>query len=72
MSGLEMALGGFSNLTLRAKVRSDDAIDQLHHFVTAAILVFFAILTGIVEFTSDTINCWNPGKYLWKHYQAIP
>ncbi|XP_076452653.1 innexin unc-9-like [Babylonia areolata] len=66
---LDTAMTTFTNLALRAKIRNDDGIDQLHHFVTVAILAFFAAITGVVEYAGEPINCWNAGDLQWKHYQ---
>ncbi|KAL8591961.1 hypothetical protein ACOMHN_020439 [Nucella lapillus] len=66
---LDMALNRFTHLALRAKVRDDDGVDQLHHFVTVTILAFFGAITGFVEYAGQPINCWNYGTYLWGHYQ---
>ncbi|XP_076435006.1 innexin unc-9-like [Babylonia areolata] len=66
---LDTALNSFTNLALRASVRDDDGIDQLHHFVTVTILAFFGAITGFVEYAGQPINCWNYGNYLWGHYQ---
>ena len=67
---LDTALNSFTNLALRAKIRNDDGIDQLHHFVTVTILAFFGAITGFVEYAGEPINCWNYGDYLWKHFQV--
>lgn len=63
-------LSGISNLALRQKIRDDDGVDQLHHFVTVTILAFFAAIAGVKEFAGEPINYWNHGNYLWKHYQV--
>ncbi|XP_070205817.1 innexin unc-9-like isoform X2 [Littorina saxatilis] len=66
---IDTALSSFTRLALRSAIRDDDGIDQLHHFVTVSILVFFAAVTGVVEYAGEPINCWNYGAYLWKHFQ---
>lgn len=57
-------------MALRSKIRDDDGVDQLHHFVTVTILAFFGAIAGLKEYATDPINCWNYGDYLWQHYQV--
>ncbi|KAK7499059.1 hypothetical protein BaRGS_00009606 [Batillaria attramentaria] len=67
---LDSAISGLTNLALRSKIRDDDGIDQLHHFVTVTIFAFFGAIAGFKEYASEPINCWNYGEYLWQHFQA--
>ena len=70
MYRVDSILSNFNNIQLRSKVRNDDGIDQLNHFVTVTILAAFATFSGILEFASQPLDCWNYGNYLWKHYQV--
>ncbi|KAK7094124.1 innexin unc-9-like [Littorina saxatilis] len=69
MAAIQTTLSSLNNIALRSNIRNDDGVDQLHHFVTVAILAAFAAITGVVEYAGEPINCWNYGDYLWKHFQ---
>ncbi|BFZ18561.1 hypothetical protein BsWGS_21600 [Bradybaena similaris] len=65
---MERLLSGLPNLKIREKIRDDDTVDQLHHYVTVYIFVTFSIIIGLKEYAGTPLDCWVT-SYNWKHFQ---
>jgi hypothetical protein len=65
---MDTLVKGITDLKLREKIRDDDTVDQLHHFVTVYILAAFALFVGVREYTVGQLDCWVT-NYNFKHFQ---
>ncbi|XP_076443340.1 innexin unc-9-like [Babylonia areolata] len=63
----ESILEALSSVTLSRGARDDDAVDQLHHFGTVAILAAFAALIGMNQYVGDPIHCLVPAEFQDSH-----
>ncbi|KAL8593274.1 hypothetical protein ACOMHN_009927 [Nucella lapillus] len=59
----ESILEALSSVTLSRGARDDDAVDQLHHFGTVALLAALAGLIGMNQYVGDPIHCWVPAEF---------
>jgi len=62
-------LEALSKLTLSKGARDDDAVDQMHHFGTVAILAGGAALVGMNQYVGDPIHCWVPAQFPDHHQE---
>ena len=63
----ESILEALSKVTLSRGARDDDGVDQMHHFVTVALLAAFAALVGMNQYVGDPIHCWVPAQFTDSH-----
>nr|BCO10881.1 Limax innexin 11 isoform 2 [Ambigolimax valentianus] len=64
---MDSLVKGIVDLKLREKIRDDDTVDQLHHFVTVYVLAAFALVIGVKEYTTGQLDCWVT-NYTMKHF----
>ncbi|CAG5130088.1 unnamed protein product [Candidula unifasciata] len=65
---METFINTLTGLKIKSRIRDDDTIDQLHHFITVYLLAAFALLIGIKEYTVGQLDCWFSNVTL-KHFQ---
>lgn len=65
---MDSIINTITGLKIKDRIRDDDTIDQLHHFVTVYLLAAFAVLIGIKEYTVGQLDCWMT-NYTVKHFQ---
>ncbi|XP_055861709.1 innexin unc-9-like isoform X1 [Biomphalaria glabrata] len=76
--GMESFLSKLPNLQIRDKIRVDDTVDQLHHFVTVYLFASFALMIGLKEYAGTPLDCWvtlanfkhfqdHVNSYCWTH-----
>lgn len=63
----ETFLVALSQVTLSRGARDDDAVDQLHHVGTVALLTVFALLIGMTQYVGEPIQCWMPAQFTNSH-----
>ncbi|XP_059178575.1 innexin unc-9-like isoform X2 [Physella acuta] len=65
---MESLVSSLPNLRIREKIRDDDTVDQLHHYVTVYMFASFAIIIGLKEYMGAPLDCWVTSQN-WKHFQ---
>ncbi|KAK3758162.1 hypothetical protein RRG08_060819 [Elysia crispata] len=68
--GLPMLAGALStinNLSLRSSVRTDDIVDQLHHYATVCAIAAQAAIIAVKEFAGHPLDCWWE-EISWTHF----
>ena len=50
------------SLSLKGRDRMDDSVDKLISHVAVYVLILFAIIAGIHEYSGSTINCLAHSK----------
>lgn len=65
----ESILSALSSITLSKGARDDDAVDQMHHFGTVAVLAASAALIGMNQYVGDPIHCWVPAQFPDHHQE---
>ncbi|CAL1537058.1 unnamed protein product [Lymnaea stagnalis] len=65
---MESILSSLPNLRIREKIRDDDTVDQLHHYVTVYMFASFALIIGLKEYAGTPLDCWVTA-HNWKHFQ---
>lgn len=65
---MESVVRNIIDLKLRDKIREDDTVDQLHHFITVYLFAAFAIIIGVKEYTVGQLDCWVTSVTM-KHFQ---
>ncbi|GFO41177.1 innexin [Plakobranchus ocellatus] len=66
---MESILTSLPNLQIREKIRDDDLVDQLHHFVTVYMFALFGVIVGLKEYLGAPLDCWVKSP-TWQHYQG--
>ncbi|BFZ18562.1 hypothetical protein BsWGS_21601 [Bradybaena similaris] len=65
---MESVVRNIINFKLRDKIREDDTVDQLHHFITVYLFAAFAIIIGVKEYSVGQLDCWVTSVTM-KHFQ---
>ena len=66
---MESILTSLPNLQIQEKIRDDDFVDQMHHFITVYLFAFFGLVVGLKEYMGTPLDCWVEPQ-TWQHYQA--